>query len=174
MSLPLPTPRRFRRPSVLRPYPCATHPSHKGAASGFSLVEIAMALGIVSFALVALIGMLPVGLRTAADAIQTTNEALVAQAIFAEAQLSPYDELPLLATGGSLRHFTVEARPTDAGDKFAAYTAEVAVEPNPVIGSIPSAGGAGTGLTLVRVRIKTIASSTSPSEFANLVADRGF
>lgn len=46
--------------------------------SGFSLVEVAIALGIVSFVLIALIGLLPIGLKH----LQESEEAMASNLIF--------------------------------------------------------------------------------------------
>lgn len=54
------------------------------AASGFSLVEVVIALGIVSFAVVAVVGMLPMGLKTAKDSMFDTDATLAAQRLFSE------------------------------------------------------------------------------------------
>jgi prepilin-type N-terminal cleavage/methylation domain-containing protein len=45
---------------------------------GFSLIEVVLALGIVSFALMAIVGMLPVALTTQRDAV---NQAFAVQAL---------------------------------------------------------------------------------------------
>lgn len=55
-------------------------------ATGFSLVETALALGIVSFAFVALLGLLPAGLTTFRQAMDTSVGAQIAQRIVSEAQ----------------------------------------------------------------------------------------
>ena len=50
----------------------------KGAAvnhCGFSLVEVTLALGVASVCLIAIFGLLPVGLRTNQDAIQQVAAA---------------------------------------------------------------------------------------------------
>ncbi len=52
------------------------------AKSGFSLVEITLALGVAAFCLVAILGMLPVGLKTQqAGAQQTTANAIISQIV---------------------------------------------------------------------------------------------
>lgn len=56
------------------------------AVHGFSLVEIAMAIAIVSFAFVALLGMLPTGISTYKRAMDTTVSAQIAQTITGELQ----------------------------------------------------------------------------------------
>lgn len=47
--------------------------------SGFSLVEVTLALGIAGFALIAIFGLLPVGTKSGADAIDATRISFIAQ-----------------------------------------------------------------------------------------------
>jgi uncharacterized protein (TIGR02598 family) len=49
----------------------------------FSLVEVVLALGVVAFAVVAILGMLPVGLDTSHAAQDNTRAPQIAQSIFA-------------------------------------------------------------------------------------------
>jgi uncharacterized protein (TIGR02598 family) len=60
---------------------------------GFSLVETALALGIVAFALVALMALLPIGLTTFRTAIDTSVSAQIVQRIVADAEQSDFDLL---------------------------------------------------------------------------------
>lgn len=53
---------------------------------GFSLVEVVIALGIVSFAVVAIVGMLPIALKTAKDSMFKTDATLAARRVFSELQ----------------------------------------------------------------------------------------
>lgn len=57
---------------------------------GFTLIEVAIALGIIAFALVALLGMLPVGLTTFHDAKRNTVDARIIQQLTAMLQLSDW------------------------------------------------------------------------------------
>ena len=50
--------------------------------TGFSLVEIVLAIGIISFAIVAIMGMFPVALRSAQESQRETRAALIAQDIY--------------------------------------------------------------------------------------------
>lgn len=52
-------------------------------SSGFSLVEVVLALGVVSFAIVAILGVLPIGLQSGRSAQDETRASQVAQNIFA-------------------------------------------------------------------------------------------
>jgi len=52
------------------------------SAAGFSLVEVTLALGVAAFALTAILGMLPVGLKTQQSGVnQTKANAIVSQII---------------------------------------------------------------------------------------------
>jgi uncharacterized protein (TIGR02598 family) len=50
-----------------------------GGNKGFSLVEVVSSLGIISFGLMALIGLLPVGMQASRDSRETTAEAQITQ-----------------------------------------------------------------------------------------------
>jgi uncharacterized protein (TIGR02598 family) len=54
--------------------------------TGFSLVEAALSLAILSFALVAIIGLLPVALQTAKESSAETHATLIARRIVDEIQ----------------------------------------------------------------------------------------
>ena len=49
------------------------------STNGFSLVEVSVALGIVAFALIAILGLVPVGMKSARDAENDTRSSLIAQ-----------------------------------------------------------------------------------------------
>jgi uncharacterized protein (TIGR02598 family) len=61
--------------------------------SAFSLVEVSLALAIVGIAFTVIIGMLPVGLRQARAATDTTNEARVLAAMTAIVHATEYEKL---------------------------------------------------------------------------------
>jgi uncharacterized protein (TIGR02598 family) len=50
--------------------------------SGFSLIEIVLAIGIISFALVGILGLFPVAVNAAANSQNETQAALIARSIF--------------------------------------------------------------------------------------------
>lgn len=53
-------------------------------ASAFSLVEVVIALGLVSFCFVGVIGLLPVGLNQQSKAVQSTRATQLAMAVAAD------------------------------------------------------------------------------------------
>jgi type II secretory pathway pseudopilin PulG len=64
---------------------------------GFSLVEVVLALGIVSFALVAILGLFSVGLRGTQESEQTIDAANLGAAMLGRRLASPTTDLPALA-----------------------------------------------------------------------------
>jgi uncharacterized protein (TIGR02598 family) len=57
--------------------------SSRHSRDGFSLVEVVLALGVVSFAIVAMLGVISTGLQTSHLAQDETRAAQIAQSIFA-------------------------------------------------------------------------------------------
>jgi len=60
---------------------------------GFSLIEVTLAMGVVSFGLVALVGVMPVGLTTLRRAFDLTAEGMIVQKISGEARLTAFTQL---------------------------------------------------------------------------------
>ncbi len=65
----------------------------KTKSAGFSLVEVALAIGIVAFAFVALLALLPAGLTTFRRALDISICTQIAQRIVSEAQQADFDVL---------------------------------------------------------------------------------
>jgi len=61
----------------------------RGAIKGFSLVEVVLALGIVSFAVMGIIGLFPVAMRSAQESQRETRAAVIAQQIFSDLKCFP-------------------------------------------------------------------------------------
>lgn len=57
-------------------------PSASSDKSGFSLIEIILAIGIISFALVGILGLFPVAVNAATNSQRETQAALIARTIF--------------------------------------------------------------------------------------------
>jgi len=64
-----------------QPRPLRSIPAENWA---FSLLEVVVALGIVSFAIVAIMGMFPIALKTSRESMTETDAALIARRIFSE------------------------------------------------------------------------------------------
>jgi uncharacterized protein (TIGR02598 family) len=78
--------------------------------AAFSLVEVALALGVVSFSLMALIGLVPVGLGHFRDAIDATVGSQIAQRVVTDAQQTDFDLLNAKATTATSDFFVLPIR----------------------------------------------------------------
>jgi uncharacterized protein (TIGR02598 family) len=72
--------------------------------TGFSLVEAALSLAIVSFAIIAIMGLFPVALHTARDSNRETRATLIARRIVDELQSLPATNTGLVR-GSSVTNF---------------------------------------------------------------------
>jgi type II secretory pathway pseudopilin PulG len=59
--------------------------------NAFSLVEVVLALGVISFAIVAILGVFPVGLGTSRSAQDETRAPQIAQTFFATLDSQPFN-----------------------------------------------------------------------------------
>ena len=134
------------------------------SSPGFSLVEVTLAMGLVSFSLVGLMGMLPVGLSNFREAMEIQTQARIAQQIAAEFQLMPFSEV----SGGSYqngfpRHYDEEGTSVTATEAIYTVTAEA-----PAAMELPgSAANADMRLLTFGIRKKT---SPKAAEAFSLVA----
>lgn len=91
-------------------------PAGKSTAGGFSLVEVAMAIGIVSFAFVALFALLPTGLQTFREAIDTQSETWIAESLNSMVQTTEWENVYQPVENGITEdtyYYDEEARLTD-------------------------------------------------------------
>ena len=66
---------------------------HAPESRGFSLIEVAIAIGIVAFAFVALLGLMPAGLSSFRSAIDTSNESWIMQGINSMVQATEWKKI---------------------------------------------------------------------------------
>jgi uncharacterized protein (TIGR02598 family) len=74
--------------------------------AGFSLVEVTLALGLVGFAVIAVLGLLPTGLTTLRQSMDDTVEAQIVQAIAAQSVIANFTNLT------NVSYFDDEGQPT--------------------------------------------------------------
>ncbi len=67
--------------------------SIRNAALAFTLVEVVLAIGVIAFAFVALLGLLPIGLSTFRHAVDISVTAQIAQRVIGDAQEADFDAL---------------------------------------------------------------------------------
>ena len=98
---------------------------------GFSLVEVVIAVGITGFALLALVALLPHGIKTMRDAGNIAAEARISKALSGEVQLSEWEEIEDF--NNTFRYYDNQSIEIEKGDAdFNArhiYTAKIEVPP---------------------------------------------
>lgn len=72
--------------------PCSTAPP------GFSLVEVTLAIGILSFSILTVLGLMPTGLTTMRKAMNSTIETQIVRQVGGELLLIPHSQLPKVVT----------------------------------------------------------------------------
>lgn len=102
----------------------------------FSLVEVTIALGILAFGLVAMLGMLPTGLRLVKESADEATAANIAEAIQADIKSISADatettryEIPLSMANTGTAFFTKEGKwiGNSGSDPDAVYAAKWAI-----------------------------------------------
>jgi uncharacterized protein (TIGR02598 family) len=118
----------------------------RSALLGFTLVEVTIAVGIVSFAVISILGLLPTGLSTLRSAMNQTVEAQIVRTIGAQSVVTAFASL---ATNNV--YFDQDGLPTTSSDE-ARYT--VNVEANaPVFPGSANAGTLTNSLTSLKIQI---------------------
>lgn len=95
----------------------------------FSLVEITIAVGIVTCSMLVVMGLLPVGLKTLQDSSTQYATATIAQQIVADLQLMPFTpsasnpNYSISAMNGQMNYYTVAGtKTTTPADSFFTVT----------------------------------------------------
>jgi uncharacterized protein (TIGR02598 family) len=88
------------------------------AEHGFSLPEVAMAIGIVAVAFVSLLSLLPAGLNTYRAAIDDANETWILQSINSMVQTTDFTNIPQLdySVKQEIFYFDEEGKLTDTSE----------------------------------------------------------
>ena len=94
---------------------------------GFSLVEVVISLGITSFAMVSLLGLLSMGLSNQREAMTNMAESQIVQAVTSDLQLTDFNHL-----ADETRYFDRSGKPLPAATGFTdpdtLYRAEVTLQ----------------------------------------------
>lgn len=124
-----------------------TPTKHAGPNSGFSLVEVTIALAIAAVAIVSLIGMLPSGMNTMVEAGDTAIMARIHQSVLGAMQVTDFEDLNEEFHLEEL-YYDSQGEQLDSsqeGELEHIYSARIHV-PEMVGGSMPeSLGGSGYG-----------------------------
>lgn len=119
-------------------------PEKRKHRSGFSLVEVTLAIGLVAFAFVALLGLLPIGWTVFKNGMETSVRSQIFQRVVTDAQQTDFSVLA--SQPEQLRYFDnegVEVSGTLQGQSV--YTVRLRVNPSTVL---PNAATSANLLTL--------------------------
>lgn len=120
------------------------------ASGGFSLAEVLIALAITSFALLALIGVLPEGLRSLQNAQRQEAEARILQNVAARHQMTPWDESSVGTQEEGDLEFDANGAPVQSGSKDTVYRARAEVLD---AAPLPNENTASPFMRRVRIRV---------------------
>ena len=100
--------------------------------SGFSLIEVMMAIGIVAFAIIPVMGLLPTGLSINRQAIEATVSSQIVSRISQELAQSDFSSLPASSTGLLTYLFDNQGNLVGSGTGTSSFkfTSTIASSPN--------------------------------------------
>ena len=118
----------------MNPLPAAPFPLSRPKRSGFTLIETALAVGIVAFALVPVVGLLPFGLQASRTASDLTINAQIAQRLSGMVAQSDESSASFQAGSASLMqnyyYFDGDGQPQGSTAlKTSVYTAGIVAGP---------------------------------------------
>ena len=156
----------FERPTRQAPVKAREH----GRVGGFSLIEVTIALGLITFAVVAVLGVLPTGLTSLRRAMDQTVEAQIVQTVGAQAVTG---EFASVETGGPL-YFDEEGQAIASGDTNTYYYKATLSTTNPVYPQSSLSGTLGNSLKALRIEVTTTFNTNAPVRvYAINVANSG-
>jgi uncharacterized protein (TIGR02598 family) len=135
-------------------------PSPRGA---FSLVEVTLALGVISFALVGIMAMFPVAMKTANDSNFETRALFIAQGILADLQSGSNPQARALSLMGDTSGIPVDLQ--SQGEWFFALNEEG--QPQEIASSGAWANGAPSPASTYLARVAVY---PNPADLSPLVS----
>lgn len=132
-------------------------PIQRRSAAGFSLVEVALALGIIAFAFVPIFGMLPVGMSASRAAVDATLEAQIMQRMSGMVVQADFSNLQSLGNSGD-RFFDYQGNPMTE-ERDAIYRVDLEISTST---SLPNSGDTAR-LATVAIRILNLTAPGSDS-----------
>jgi len=127
------------------PFPA---PLKRWGCGGFSLVEVVMAIGVVSFAFMSVLGLLPVGMKTFRSAINTSVSGQIFQRIVNEAQQTDFDTL--VGAAPVVRYFDDQGNEAASADK-AIYQVKTRILAST---GLPAGAAAATNANLATITVQ--------------------
>lgn len=136
----------------------------------FSLVETVLAIGIVSFGCVSIMGLLPCGLQVFRKAVDATLEGQITQHVVGQISQTPYDRLSADFHDKTF-WFDEEGNAVAEGGEDAIYRVGISLDSQPTLpGTNALAAGNLTGVTITFQRRNETGSAGASKSFVTYVA----
>lgn len=138
---------------------------------GFSLVEVMSSLGIVSFGMVALLGLLPIGLKVSRDSRESTAEAQITQYLSNLTRQMSAQRFKAMADSSNPQIFYFDQQGACVQEPLSPdvfYTAifSTSVSPGTTLPSASDSSYLSASLSTVSVRLTKINNSSPPRTLA--------
>jgi len=162
-----------------RPPELQSPPTHPGGTpvllsirSGFSLIEVTIAIGIVGFAVLALVGTLGVGSRTLGSAVSYSMQAQITQNVMGSLKLSDFSVLTNTSPNGwnGANLYFDERGVSTTNSSLAIYTATVNITT-----PITISGAASGNTNLARATLSIVKNNNTNNTYtvATYIANNG-
>ena len=140
--------------------------------SGFSLIEVTIAIGIVGFAVLALLGTLGVGTRTLGSAVSYSMQAQITQNVMGSLKLSDFTMLTNASPDGwdGAKLYFDERGVSTTNSAMAIYTATVNITP-----SVTNLGVTNGTTNLARATLSIVKNNNTNNTYtvATYIANNG-
>ena len=136
---------------------------------GFSLIEVTLAMGIISFSLLTILGLMPVGLNTMRQAMDSTQRAQILRRISGEVMVKPWSQIRgTNALDGTKRFFDDEGQEQNISQTNAdtRYWVQFSVT-NTIFPGSRNADASFVTNSLQTVKVMLISVNAIPSEKTN-------
>ena len=130
--------------------------------SGFSLVEVALALGVLSTSMLGMLSLTVVGLNSLRDAMSQQVHTEIVQQVTTELQMTGFNKLDSYVTGKTL-YFSSEATRQDERDSGTRFVVTMDRQ-QPVFPNSAVTGNMNQSLTTVRIFVTHTVGQTVPPE----------
>lgn len=151
--------------------------SPKRGTAGFTLVEVVVAIGIIAFAFVPLMGLLPLGLDVSRQAIDTTVQAQIAQQLTTQAQQTDFSQIKSLNTGsGANSGWFFDDQGNKCAQAGAIYQATLNVSPTttlPGLVNITTTKLATVTISVINLKSQQPNKDADSRKFVVLIPDNG-
>lgn len=155
--------------------PCQTNRSHPLRLlcnrCGFSMVEVTLALGVVTFAMVSTMGLFSAGLGLFRHAIDTSIQSQITQCVMGSVRQTDFSRLAAMKLYFDDQGKEVTDNTAISNKKYL-YMADLSVQ-NPT--QLPSSisNTTSTNLATVKVTITTVSNPASPFQYSTVIASNG-